>query len=340
MEISPVRRELLALPDTGLKSEAATYPAGPESFARPGIGSAIPAPRTSGRLPALRGRHLLVLGVALLVIAINLAGSGYYLADPAVRVRHPWHQWLRPSGAIGQTAGFAALSMFLYLWLYPLRKKYRALSFTGGLAGWLEWHVAAGLLVPWVAAIHAAWRFTGLIGLAYGAMFVVHLSGLVGRYLYVHIPRRRDGIELSREELGSERERLLFELVTATGLPPREIRRMLAPVTEGCEGLGIAGTVRRMIADDLARRRAARRIVREVSARQSGRSGPDRATLRRILSLARREMAMSQQARLLEATHRVFRFWHVAHRPFAVAALLGVMTHVVVVVAVGATWIR
>jgi hypothetical protein len=49
-------------------------------------------------------------------------------------------------------------------------------------------------------------------------------------------------------------------------------------------------------------------------------------------------MALTQQARILESTRRVFRFWHVAHRPFALVALLAVLVHVGVVVAMGATW--
>jgi hypothetical protein len=42
---------------------------------------------------------------------------------------------------------------------------------------------------------------------------------------------------------------------------------------------------------------------------------------------------------MLEATQRVFRLWHVAHRPVALTALLAVLVHVAVVVALGATWL-
>jgi hypothetical protein len=50
-------------------------------------------------------------------------------------------------------------------------------------------------------------------------------------------------------------------------------------------------------------------------------------------------MALAQQARILEATQRLLRLWHVAHRPVAIGALVAVTVHVVVVVAVGATWL-
>jgi hypothetical protein len=49
-------------------------------------------------------------------------------------------------------------------------------------------------------------------------------------------------------------------------------------------------------------------------------------------------MALTQQARMLDATQRVFRLWHIAHRPFAFAALVAVFVHVGVVVAMGMTW--
>jgi hypothetical protein len=65
----------------------------------------------------------------------------------------------------------------------------------------------------------------------------------------------------------------------------------------------------------------------------------DAQSLARATALARQEVALTQQARLLRATHDLFRYWHVAHRPFAVLALTAVLIHVAVVVAVGATWL-
>lgn len=295
-----------------------------------------PAVRT---VVLLRGdllRRALVIAIAALLALINIAGAPYYLAPLAVRVRHPFHQWLRPTGFIGQPLGLLAITLFLFLWLYPIRKKYAArLAFTGRISTWLSWHVAAGLLVPWIAATHAGWRFTGLIGLGYLALFIVYLSGLVGRYLYARIPRRIDGLEMSRDDATSERERLLFELTADTGLPPDEVRRALTPGIEDCQGLGVAATIRMLIADDIARRRAARRLIARV-VRAGGPAAPDRQAMRHLLRLARREMALSQQVRMFDATRRLFGYWHAAHKPFAVTALLAVIAHVGVAVALGA----
>jgi hypothetical protein len=241
---------------------------------------------------------------------------------------------------VGQTLGIAVFGMFLFLWLYPLRKKLgvRA-AFAGPVGAWLEWHVASGLLIPWVSATHAGWRFTGLIGMGYAAMFVVYLSGLVGRYLYTRIPRRLDGVELTRDEIAAERERLLFELAAETGLPPQDVRRLVAPDSSAAHRLGPLATLRRLVADDRARRQAARRLAARWRApRESGAPACDPAALQRALSLARREMALTQQMRMLDATRRLFRWWHAAHKPVAITALVAVVAHVMVAVAVGATW--
>jgi hypothetical protein len=277
--------------------------------------------------------------LTLALVAVNVAGATYYLAPLGVRVRHPLHPWLRSSGYVGQTLGILSLALFLFLWVYPIRKKYGArLAFTGRISAWLNWHVAAGLLVPWLAATHAGWRFTGLIGLGYAALFIVYLSGLVGRYLYTRIPRQKTGVTMSRDEVAAEREQILFELVAKTGLTPSAVRELL-PVREGeGRGLGVVAAAREMIADDLARRRAAMRLEMLLKKKQKGTRALDRAAITRVLALARREMALSQQIRLLEATQKAFGLWHALHKPVAVTAFVAVAAHVIVAVAVGATW--
>jgi len=294
------------------------------------------APRGVAPAGASPANPRLALLPALLLIGITLAGAPYYLLSPAGRVRHAWHAWLRPSGYLGQAIGVVAFLLFLFLWLYPLRKRVRWLAFTGGLARWLDVHVAAGLLVPLAGAVHAGWRFRGLIGLGYAAMLVVAISGVVGRYLYVRIPRHKNGLELSREEAVARRRELITEIAAATGLDPRRIEATLAPAEAGETSPGLAGTILQMLRDDVARRRMGRQLAAEIRAT---RPAPlDRRTLRAVLGLARRETALAQQIRLYEATHRLFRFWHAAHQPVAISALVAVVLHVIVVVAVGATW--
>ena len=316
-----------------------------------GAVTALPVPRppkpTTGdrrgnRAPApprrQRGARAVWI-IAGILGAINLLGAPYYLLSRASRVRSPLHPWLRPSGYIGQSAGLLALAIFIFLWLYPLRKKFRSLAWTGSIARWLDVHVLLALALPLLVAIHASWHFTGVIGLGFWAMMIVWASGVIGRYIYTRIPRGKAGIELSLDEIAANRHELLLEIATRTDLTIEEVEATLATEPAPTAGLGLYGTLRRMVTDDLARRRAARMLRRRF--RQAGpkRRKQDRENLAEAVRLANREIALTQQARMLDATHNLFRFWHVAHRPVAVAALAAVVIHVAVVVSLGATWL-
>ena len=284
-------------------------------------------------------RRAVFAAILTALVATNVVGLPYYATSAAARLRHPLRPYLKPSGLVGQSLGILALSLFLFLWLYPLRKRLGARPRAGSVARWLDFHVAAGILLPFVAATHAGWRFTGLIGLGYGAMAIVAASGAIGRYLYTRIPRSRGGAELSREEAGAERRALVGTLSEATGLAPHEIEEALAIGSASRSTRGPLHAIASMIADDRTRRRTVRALVARLAAAGASNARRDRGALREVARLARREMALEQQVRMLDAAQRVFRLWHAAHRPFAATALLAVLAHVVVAIAVGQTWL-
>lgn len=293
--------------------------------------------RRSPKRPRSGGTVVLALFVAILS-GLNLFGAHYYLEPKAEQVRDPLHAWLKPSGYLGQSAGILALTIFLFLWLYPLRKKFRWLAFTGSVAKWLDVHSLAALGLPLLVAMHAAWRFGGIIGLGFWSMMVVWASGIVGRYLYARIPRSQAGVELTIEEIGAQRQALLEEIARQSGLALEAVEATLAPDPTPTEGLGLWPTFRRMMADDRRRRQAARALRKEIRVRRPLNRKGDRAMVNEVLRLANREMALVQQSRMLGATQNILRFWHVAHRPLAVTALVAVLIHVAVVVSLGATW--
>jgi hypothetical protein len=279
-----------------------------------------------------------IASLTILLAAVNVAGASYYSLPMAERVRSPLHPWLKPSGYIGQSAGIAAVAIFVFLWLYPLRKKYKWLAFTGAVGRWLDVHVVAALALPLLLAIHAAWRFGGVIGLGFDAMMIVCASGIVGRYLYVRIPRTRSGVELTREEAQTQRAAILAKIAERSGLPIGKVQEVLAVTRSRDERQSLIRALWRMVENDFARWRMARALRRRWSALGVGGRPIARSTLDEIVRLAQREMALEQQSWLLEATQRVFRFWHVAHRPIAITALVAVIIHVAVVIALGATW--
>ena len=283
-------------------------------------------------------RAWVTAAITVFLLVVNVAGARYYALPMSQRVRSPLHPLLRSSGIVGQTAGIVALAIFGFLWLYPLRKRWRWLAFTGSVGRWLDVHIAAALTLPLLLAIHAAWRFGGVIGLGVWAMMIVCASGIVGRYLYVRIPRSRSGAELSLEEVAGQRRALTQQIVDATGLDLHEVQTLIAVGPAGGAPTSALRALRLMLVNDLTRWRFRREIARRWRALGARGAELDEEALDTVAECAAREMALAQQVALLAATHRIFRWWHVAHRPIAVTALIAVAIHVAVVVAVGATW--
>ena len=284
-------------------------------------------------------RHIVLFAALAILVAISVLGAGYYTAPIGVRVRHPMHEWLRPSGIIGQGAGILAFTIFVFLWLYPLRKRFKSLAWTGSVGRWLDVHVTAALTLPLLLAIHSAWRFDGVIGLGYTAILLVCASGVVGRYLYSRIPRAKSGVELTREEVLTQRLALIERIAATTGLERHAVERTLAPHEEPPGRFSVGRSLVRLIAGDFIRWRQVRQLRRRWVALAPAGRRPSNRSLDEAVRLASREIALAQQVRLLDATHQVFRWWHVAHRPFAMTALIAVIVHVIVVIAVGATWL-
>ena len=278
----------------------------------------------------------LAVGALLSVpLAITVWGFSYYVLAPGGRLRHPLHALLRPSGPVGLALGVAGFLLFLFMWAYVLRKHARWLAWTGAVGSWLRVHIVVGLSLPVIVAVHAGWRFDGLIGLGYFAMLVVALSGIVGRWLYTRIPRRQSGVEMSIDEVAQERRSLLTRIAAATGLEPGAVERALAIDPQPYEGLDPMRAVLRMIRDDFQRTRLIGHLKAAWSRPRAGGPSLDRRALAETLRLARREIALQQEARLLAATRRLFGAWHVFHRPFAATAFLAVAIHVVVAIVVG-----
>lgn len=288
-----------------------------------------PAPRASRGV----GPGRVILAPTLILLALAAVGAPYYFASTADRLRHPLHAWFRPSGYIGQTAGIITFVGFLFMWLFPMRKRLRRAAWAGPVPKWLDVHIGVGMMLPLIGAIHAGFRFGGVIGLGYIAMLIVCASGIVGRYLYMRIPRSRSGVELGLGEVAAQQRALVGDLAEASGISVFELQEILQ-VESTPANVGVWQAFLQMARDDFARGQA----VRRLRARMSANDQVDSARLSEVMTLARRQMSLSQQSRLLNATQSIFRHWHAAHLPVAITAVVAVTIHVVVVIVMGATW--
>jgi hypothetical protein len=282
-----------------------------------------------------------VLAIAI-IVGLAVYGFDYYTLGSADRPFSPKHHLLRPSGAIGIKLGFMGLTMFLAIFVYPLRKKWPWLSRQGSSKHWLDIHVLLGLTGPFIIALHSAFKFRGFAGMAFWIMVAVSLSGVIGRYLYAQIPRRLNSAEMSAKELQDVQAGLAERLKQQRLLPEEDLRLLLRlPSPERVQEMSIVFALGYMMVLDVGRAfRIAklRRRALALSERFTTLGGFLRtrhASLERAVSTARAEAATAKRILFLSRSQQVFHLWHVVHKPFSYSFALLAIIHIVVVMMMG-----
>jgi len=279
---------------------------------------------------------LYVVGFSVILYFL-VTGIHYYLLDPAVRPRAAGHRLLKPGGLIGHTLGIAGSMLLLLLFTYTLRKKGKFGLRRGKLARWLDIHIWMGIMGPLLITLHSAFKFHGIVTVSYFSMMAVMLSGFLGRYIYIQIPRDDRGIALPIEEIDKHIGDMSRSLADRYDVPSGLIDvvnegsgELAAVADEGARGL--AGIVVSDVLRPIRKYRLHRRI------RTTYPEIP-RATVNEIVRLAGRRAIMVRRRVLLQVATSVFHLWHVVHKPFAVVMVAIMLIHVAVVVAMGYRWV-
>lgn len=233
----------------------------------------------------------------------------YYTTPLTVRGYAREHHFLRPSGLGGHLLGVVG-TLFLFSTLaYLARRRVKRLAKVGAVPRWLEVHIFCGVFGPILVTLHTSFKFNGIVSVAYWSMALVVLSGFVGRYLYVRIPKTIRGEEMSRAEL-EERAAEMKARLAETTLPMALWSRI---EEEESVLLSAAGRQRTLVArlrEVLAARRRASRLRRQIRA-----SGLNRHLLHDALALAHERAVLLRRIARLERTRKLFQLWHVFHRP-------------------------
>jgi hypothetical protein len=282
-------------------------------------------------------RRLLMMIAALIVafiLALIMYGADYYGLSQADRPSSPKHHLLKPSGAVGINLGILGVLMLCGIFLYPLRKRWGWLQKQGDSKHWLDHHVVLGVAAPICIAFHSSFKFRGLAGIAFWVMVAVSLSGLIGRYLYAQIPRQVETAEVSLK--------IFHEVLERQGiLPQAELRRLCQlPAPNQASRRSPLAALGYMVSSDLVRPfRIARLKITVMGAGGGIRSllGLRRknAHLEGVISLARKQALLSRRIVFLSHAQRVFKLWHVVHRPFSYAFAVLALVHVAVAMLLG-----
>jgi len=281
-------------------------------------------------MPALTNVLLIagiVSGVFIVATLTGFGGWSYYRTPLRARGFEPAHRLLRPAGAGGQLFAVAGSILLLATLLYVVRKKSRRLSKVGSAKNWLEAHIFCGIVGPVLITLHTSFKFNGVISVAYWCMALVVLSGFVGRYLYVRVPKSLRGTELTYGELASRTADLTSELA-AEGLPAGVLVKIDA--FERHAAAGMEGTTRALLFGDIRLRRALHELKGEVR-----RAGLGERKLAEVFGIIRERAVLRRRIAYLGRTKKLFSLWHVFHKPLVYVMLAIAALHVAVAIYLG-----
>jgi len=263
-----------------------------------------------------------VSGGLTIWILFGLGGLDYYRTPLAVRGYAPSHALLRPSGPMGQTFGVLGALLMLVPFIYMARKRIASLRSMGSPRAWLEVHLFCGIVGPLLVTFHTSFKFNGLVSAAYWSMVIVVLSGFVGRYLYVRIPRSIRGTELTRAELDEEADLLREDLAQsgASGVVLDRIHTFEARMQPATRGLAWLFD---LFGGEIAMGRKIRQLDGELEA--AGLSQADRAAL---VALTTRRALLGRRSAHLQRTKQLFDLWHVFHLPLVYLLLVIAAAHI------------
>jgi hypothetical protein len=274
----------------------------------------------------------LIVLIALMVILNK--GYQYYNVSLEERFFHPDHTTLKPSGLLGHGMGIiGSVFMILGVSLYMVRKRYRMFSRVGILKHWLEFHIFLCTLGPILVLFHTAFKFGGIVAISFWSMVAVFLSGIIGRFIYIQIPRTIEGRELSLGEVRNMKGDISQKLNDSFGLDEASrnvIADSIKAKTEFSQSNAVVRFIKR-IADD---RRSLRRVKTVLKSNKLPKS--QRAA---ILDLVKNEISLNRRIERLQVMQNLFKYWHVAHLPFALVMLVIMVIHVAVTIVFGYKWI-
>jgi len=279
---------------------------------------------------------------ALYIIAITILvyyiydGYDYYITPFMERPHHPDHQNLKPGGIRGHGLGIIGTIMMLTILVYSMRKRNIIFSGIGQLGSWLDLHIFMGIMGPLFVILHTSLKLNGIVAISFWSMILVSLSGFLGRYLYLQIPRNISGHEIDLQELESTNENILKEIEGKYDIERSFISEMETLIVGKLyPDKSEFATFFSFLKADIFRLFRIRNI-RKILRRSKGLS---KKQIGILLGMMKKKAFLHRRLILWNNIHRLFHYWHVFHRPFALIMYLIMVIHVVLTVILGYTWI-
>lgn len=267
----------------------------------------------------------MVLIVVCVTIYLAFLGKSYYETTVEERFYHADHKSLKPSGAMGHGLGITGtLMMLVGVFGYQARKYMKSLSKVWVLKHWLEFHIFLCTLGPILVLFHTSFKFGGLVSISFWSMVAVVASGVVGRFIYLQIPRTIHGRELSLNEIKDMKTEMSERIKIDIG--SEKFSEIMVQTSTALK----TNILVQYFSDWQLKNKIRQNMVS---------ADLDKKKINSAMELVSNELTMNRRIDRLVLMQRLFRYWHVVHLPFAIIMLVIMLIHVGVTLAFGYKWI-
>jgi hypothetical protein len=277
-----------------------------------------------------------VIVTILVLVLLIVNGYTYYNTPLEERFFSADHNSLKPSGALGHGIGIiGSILMLAGVSIYMARKRMKIFMRVGFLKHWLELHIFLCTVGPILVLFHTAFKFGGLVAVSFWSMVAVFLSGIIGRFIYVRIPHTIEGKEMSMQQISNMNQQLTIRLFSEYNLDKETVNKIenLSDIEKKGRS-SFTELLFSIIPNFFENRQKINLISKELNKHQINKSAR-----KEVIKIVKEKISISNKIYYLRLMQSLFKYWHVAHLPFALIMLIIMFIHIVVTVALGYKWI-
>jgi hypothetical protein len=255
----------------------------------------------------------MILIVVLVTGYLSYVGFSFYQLPIEERFYHDQYDWFKPSGVLGYGLGIVGTFLITFgVVIYIARKQYGFLERYIRIKYLLEFHIFLCTLGPIMILFHTSFKFGGIVSIAFWSMVAVVASGVIGRFIYIQIPRNIQGQVLGLDQLKNMQQELVTEIKSLSNFTNQELNEVLEE-------------------DKTYKIKAAKNLLKQKNIPKENAA--------KILKVLKNENKLNARIKRLNQMQKLFKYWHVAHKPFALIMLVIVVVHVIVTLLLGYKWI-
>ena len=164
-------------------------------------------------------------------------------------------------------------------------------------------------------------------------MIAVVVSGIIGRFIYIQIPRTIEGRELSLNEVKDLKGDLKTSLKEMDSLDESTYVKILDTLKQD-NTISNESFFKKW----WTKRKQDYQTIRKLKAALK-QSHIKKETQQSILSMIKNEISLNHKIERLLTMQTLFKYWHVAHLPFALIMAIILIIHVAITLSFGYRWI-